>query len=152
MRESKAMATKELGKPADPTGNYGLGQAEADKARKWAKWKAKKRKKLGLPPGSFTKDVEWRAYLDAKYPHGFKDGQAWAVEGIERPVWSVKGYKEPVTKGPPVTKGEDDSVTKGEPVTKVVTKGRPRKHGTDAEKQAAYRAKVKAARKAKRKR
>ena len=27
--------------PVDPTGNYGLGQAEADKARAWAKEKAK---------------------------------------------------------------------------------------------------------------
>ena len=29
------MATKEVGR-VDPSGNYGLGQTEADKARKWA--------------------------------------------------------------------------------------------------------------------
>ena len=33
------MGTKELGQ-VDPSGNYGLGQAEADKARAWAKAKA----------------------------------------------------------------------------------------------------------------
>ena len=33
------MGTKELGQ-VDPSGNYGLGQAEADKARAWAKEKA----------------------------------------------------------------------------------------------------------------
>jgi hypothetical protein len=30
------MADKQIGK-VDPTGNYGLGQAEGDKARAWAK-------------------------------------------------------------------------------------------------------------------
>ena len=65
--------TKELGK-VDPSGNYGLGQAEADKARKWAADRKTAREILGLPPVRFTREAEWCAELDRKYPHGFKAG------------------------------------------------------------------------------
>ena len=72
------MGTKELGR-VDPTGNYGMSQAEADKARKWAAERKAARIKAGRPAGPRVRAADWRAHLDAKYPHGFKGGQGAEV-------------------------------------------------------------------------
>lgn len=82
---------------------------------------------------------------------GLPEVRQWIADGdlVPHPwlgmVWLAQAVFDPIVTGfvPGVTKG---GVTKG-----GVTKGRPRKHGSNAERQAAYRAKAKAARKVKRK-
>lgn len=148
--------TKELGK-VDPSGNYGLGQAEADKARKWAADRKKAREAKGIPPGRHVFEAEWRVYLDARYPHGFKDGQSWEVEGIERPVFTPppkpgRDWPKDIAKRILKASGVTDELERNESVTPTVTESAPTVTRTNAERQKRYRArqKAKAARKAKR--
>ena len=168
------MGTKELGQ-VDPSGNYGMSQAEADKARLWARERARRinadpsiprRHRAGKagdsrgsfrPPGRACVVCEARflrivpkgtpplcsAHIEAWEGGGLPEVRKWVEDGdlVDHPwlgmVWLSQAVFDPTVTGEPVTKGS-------------VTIGRPRKHGSNAERQAAYRAKVKAARKAKR--
>lgn len=120
MGRLKAMATKELGQ-VDPAGNFNLGVDGAVKLREWAAKRTKEIEANPNIPRRHRADAEWRAYLDAKYPHGLKDGQTWAVKDIERPVlpYTPLMVSRAVTESVTVTPSERDSVTPERDIAKA---------------------------------
>ena len=77
------MGTRELGQ-ADPTGNYGMSQAEADKAGAWAKERAKRINADPTIPRRHRADAERRANLDSVTAAGRDESVTVERDAAER--------------------------------------------------------------------